>query len=126
MCKIMDVFYLITFILVGFGVPFYFTAKNTHPKNVLKRLINELEKQPRKKWHPFFTSKGIERWDENINFKIKDLQEFEIADCTYNNYTWKYKVKLATRNQEGYYCFELAKNPSIGAKSRWIINNIYR
>lgn len=126
MYKIMDTFYLIIFILAGLGVPLYFTIKNSHPKNVLKRIINELQKQPQKLWYHFFTYKGLEAWSNDIDFKIEDIKYFEILDFTYKDHIWKYKVKLIGSTHEFYYYFELVKNPAIGAKSRWVIHNIHK
>lgn len=122
----MDIFYIIIFILTGLGVPLYFTIKNSNPKNVLKRIIDELKKQPQKLWYHFFTYNGFETWINMINFKIEDIKDFEIIDSIYKNYIWKYKVKLTVSNHEYYYYFELVKNPAIGAKSRWVIHNIYK
>lgn len=122
----MDIFYTVVFILAGLGVPFYFAIKNSHPKNVLRKIFTELKMQPQNLWYHFFTYNGFKKWNNDIDFKIKDIKDFEIIDYTYEDYIWKYKVKLTEANRELYYYFELAKNPAIGVRSRWIIHNIYK
>jgi hypothetical protein len=120
----MEFFLVVIFILCGIGVPIFFTIKNSKPKNVFIRIIEELKKQPREVWFHFFTNKGLEKWIEE-DFKIDDIQNLEILEYAYKDYIWKYKVKFMILNKERSYFFELVKNPNIHAKSRWVINNIY-
>ena len=119
-------FFLATlFILGGIGVPVFFTIKNSKPRNVFIRIIDQLKKEPKELWFYYFTVPGFERWLDDILFRIEDIQDLEILEHNYKDYIWKYKVKLIFLNKEGYYFFELVKNPDIHAKSRWVIKNIY-
>lgn len=121
----METLFIIIFILGGIGVPLYFTIKNSNPKSVFIRIMDELKKQPKELWYHFFTHSGLERWLDSKNFKIENIQNLEVLEYIYSDYIWKYKVKLILLSQEQYYYFELVKNPDIFAKSRWVINNIY-
>lgn len=121
----MEIILITIFIICGLGVPILFTIKNSKPKNVFIRIINELKEQPKELWYHFFTLNGLERWIEEKDLKIGEIQNLEILEQNYKNYIWKYKVKFTILDKERNYFFELIKNPDIRAKSRWVINNIY-
>jgi len=114
------------FIIIGIGVPVYFTAKNSKPINIIRRIIDELKRQPEELWYHYFTRNGLDKWLSCNDFKIDDIKNIQYIDYKYEDYVGKLKVKLLLFDDNDIiYNFHLVKNPDIRAKSRWMINDMY-
>ena len=116
----------IIMVLVGFGIPMYFTGKNAKPTNVFRRIIKSLQENPLDLWYHYFTKKGMEKWLECEDLKVGEIRDIDILDYKYENYTGKLKAKLILVEKELIYYFHLVKNPDFRAKSRWVISDLYK
>ena len=121
----MKYIFIIIFISIGIGIPIIYTINTSSPKNLLNRIIKELKLNPKELWYLYFTKKGLEKWFES-GFKIDELENLQILEYKYNDFTWNYKIKTCFSNEDKYYIIKLVKFPDIRVKSRWIINNISR
>lgn len=116
----------IIMVLVGIGIPMYFTGKNAKPTNVFRRIIKSLQENPLDLWYHYFTKKGMEKWLECEDLKVGEIRDIDILDYKYENYTGKLKAKLILVEKELIYYFHLVKNPDFRAKSRWVISDLYK
>ncbi len=116
----------ILFVAIGIGVPVYFTARNSKPINIIRRIFEELKRQPKELWFHYFTKRGLEKWLECEDFNLDDIKNIQHLDYHYGKYVGKIKVKIQLPNDEIVYHFSLVKNPDIRAKSRWVISDMYK
>lgn len=116
----------IVLILIGIGVPMYYTGRNSKPQNVFKQIIKNLQENPEGMWYHYFTKRGMEKWMACEDFTAGKIKSVDILEYNYENYTGKLKTRLNLEENECIYHFHLVKNPDVRAKSRWVISDLYK